>query len=174
MITFFLELYDTIYNYLTSVEASRVILALEIISWLVSFTMIFLIYILLKRSDATWWIRESVNSRKFAYSEPTDMRWVKIQDRLRRGDEVNLKLAVIEADNVMGELLKRMSLPGKDMAERLKQFEKHELRSIDLVWESHKLRNQIVHEPSFHITREEAERAVEGIGAALRELEYLH
>lgn len=173
MITFFLELYDQFLNYISGVDFKHIILALKILGWLVSFTLLFLIYILLKRSDATWWMKERAYSRQISYGEPTNLRWQKIQERLQRGDEANLKLAVIEANNTFGEILERMALPGKDMGERLRQFERHELKSVDLVWEAYKLRTQIVHDPNIHIAREQAEEAVSGIGEALKELEYL-
>jgi hypothetical protein len=173
MITYFLEIYDQIYNYLTSANFGAVLLILKITSWLISLFLIILIVILLKRADAGWWIRERIHAAYIAYGQPEDKRWEMILARLKRGDEANLKLAVIEADNLLDEILKRMALPGRDMGERLQQFETHELASLDRVWQAHKLRNQIVHEPGIHITQEQAEEAVANIEAALKELEYL-
>jgi len=173
MITYFLNLYDQIYNYLTSVNFDAVILILKITSWLISILLMWMIIVLLKRSDAAWWMKERVFAAEFAYGKTASQRWNEIKARLRKGDEANLKLAVIEADNLIGEILKRMGLPGADMAERLKQIEIQEVKNVDKIWATHKIRNQIVHEPNFHLTQEEAETAVGNIEEALKELEYL-
>lgn len=173
MITFFLDLYDQIYNYLTSVNFSSILLILQITGWLVSILLLWLIVILLKRSDATWWVKERVFASEFAYGKAANQRWEEIKLRLKKGDEANIKLAVIEADNLMDEILKRMGLPGADMGERLKQIEIQEIKNIEKIWTTHKIRNQIVHEANFHLSQEEAETVIEGTEEALKELEYL-
>ncbi len=174
MITFFLDLYDQIYNFFTNTEFGGTILTLKLVSWSVSLFLAFLIAVLLKKSEATWWIRESARARQAVYgSKNLDKKWQVVQARLKREDDANLKLAVIEADNLFGDILKRMGLPGTDFGERLRQFEAHELKSVNLVWEAHRLRNAIVHEPSIQIAREQAEQAVKNYEAALKELEYL-
>lgn len=173
MITFFLDLYDQIYNFFTAPEFSRIVLVLKILSWSVSLFLAFLIAAILRRSDATWWVRERSYARRVAYGLGSEKKWEKILARLDNGDEANLKLAVIEADNLFDGILKQMSLPGKDMGERLLQFEKQELKSINLVWEAHRLRNFIVHEPTAPLSRAQAEQAIKAYEAALKELEYL-
>lgn len=173
MITYFLELYDQIYNFLNTANFGAIILILKITSWLISILLIWMIVVLLKRSDAGWWLRERMYASKFAYGKSTNEQWEAIVNRLKKGDEANLKLAVIEADNLLDEILKRMGLPGQDMAERLKQIEVQEIKSIDRIWSTHKIRNQIVRESDFHLSQEEAEAAVHNIEETLRELEYL-
>lgn len=173
MITYFLNLYDLVYNYLNSVNAGAVILILKITSWLISILLMWLVMILLKRSDATWWVKERVFAAEFAYGKAAGQHWEGIKARLQKGDEANLKLAVVEADKLVDEIIKRMGLPGKDMAERLKQVEVHEIKSIDKIWATHEIRNRIVREPNFKLAQQEAEAAVGNIEEALKELEYL-
>ena len=173
MITYFLDLYDQLYNFLSSANFDAIILILKITSFLVSFFLIWLIIILLKRADAAWWLRERAFASEFAYGKGENEKWNAIVGRVKKGDEANLKLAVIEADDLMGDILKRMGLPGADMAERLKQIQAQEIASVDKIWETHDIRNKIIHEPNFHLSQEEAEKAVSNIEEALRELEYL-
>ena len=47
--------------------------------------------------------------------------WQEIERRLAAGDESNLKLAIIEADKILDEILKMSGLKGDTMADRLKQ-----------------------------------------------------
>lgn len=173
MITYFLELYDLVYNYLNSVNAGTIVLILKITSWLISILLLWLIAVLLKRSDATWWVKERVFAAEFAYGKAAGQRWDEIKERLKKGDEANLKLAVVEADKLIDDILKRMGLPGADIGERLKQIEKQEVKSVDKIWATHDVRNKIIHQPSLNLTQEEAEMAVGNIEEALKELEYL-
>ncbi len=119
-------------------------------------------------------MKEGARARQAVYGvQELNKKWQSILMRLKKGDEASLKLAIIEADNIFDDILKRMGLPGIDMGERLRQFEEHELASVNLVWEAHRLRNAIVHEPTIQITQEQAAQAVSNYEAALKELEYL-
>jgi len=173
MITYFLDLYDQIYYFLNTANFDAIVLILKITSLLVSTFLMWLIIVLVKRSDATWWLRERAFASEFAYGKSTNEQWDAIIKRLKKGDEANLKMAVIEADNLMDNILKRMGLPGADMAERLKQIKPEEVASVNKIWAAHDIRNKIVHQSNFHLTQEEAEKAVGKIEEALRELEYL-
>lgn len=173
MITFFLDIYDQIYNYLTSVDFEAVLLILKITGWLISIFFLWLIVILLKRSDAAWWVRERAFAGEFAYGKGANQRWEEIKVRLQKGDEANLKLAVIEADSLMDDILKRMGLPGQEMEDRLQQIESQEVKSVDKIRATHKTRDLIIHNADWHLPQEEAEEAVKNIEDALKELEYL-
>lgn len=170
---YFLDLYDQIANFFISADFSLAFLILKIVGWLFSMTLAVLAGILLKRADAGWWIRERVYANQLAYGKSEDKKWELVKARLKKGDEANLKLAVIEADNILDDIFKRMGLPGKDMSERMEQVQPHELKSIDRVLDAHKVRNLIVHQPNFHLSHSEAEQALDSFEAALKELEYL-
>ena len=173
-LSFFYDLYDKIYIFFDTLDLSREILILKLISYLVSFFFIFLIIALLKRADFGWQLRERVYARESVHgAEKIISRWDKIKNRLEKGDQASLKLAVIEADKIIDDIFIRMALPGKDMQERLAQFQKHELSSVDLVWEAHRLRNLIVNNPKAEISAEQATEAIRYYETALKELEYL-
>ncbi len=173
MRTFLVDFYDKLYFFFTQ-DFAKELLIIKIVSWIFCFFLIFLVAALLRRSDAFWKVREALYARESAYPEKRlNRRWQKILKRLERGDQASLKLAVIEADNIIDEILKRMALPGNNFEERLRQFERHELSSVDLVWEAHRLRDFIVHAPDAQITQEQAEGALKYYETALKELEYL-
>lgn len=86
--------------------------------------------------------------------------WQQIQKRLKIGGEANLKLAVIEADKILDELLKMSGYRGETMADRLKQVLPTQLSNIEDLWNCHKIRNRIVHEPDYRINQSETEIAV--------------
>ena len=99
--------------------------------------------------------------------------WQKILLRLNKNDEANLRLALIEADNLFDDLLKQMRLPGESMADRLKYLDSSQVSNIDEIWQAHKLRNTIVHNPEYPITRNEIEFGVKAYEKALKELEFM-
>ncbi len=99
--------------------------------------------------------------------------WQKILLRLNKNDEANLRLALMEADNLFDDLLKQMRLPGESMADRLKYLSSSQISNIDEIWQAHKLRNIIVHNSEYPITRNEIESGVRAYEKALKELEFI-
>jgi hypothetical protein len=100
-------------------------------------------------------------------------RWIQIKQRMETKNESDYKLAILEADKVFDDLLKRMMVKGKDMGGRLKQINEELLPSINKVWQSHKVRNKIAHKPDYHLSYSEAERVIENYEAALHDLNIL-
>ena len=56
------------------------------------------------------------------------------------------KLAIIEADIILDDVLKRRGYAGTSLGERLKSISPQHLATIDDAWEAHKVRNRIAHE----------------------------
>lgn len=99
--------------------------------------------------------------------------WQKILTRLNKSDEASLRLALIEADNIFDELLKQMRIPGESMADRLRYVDSSQIPNIDEIWRAHKLRNVLVHNHEYPITRNEMEFGVKAYEKALKELDFI-
>jgi len=99
-------------------------------------------------------------------------QWEYIARRRGTGLEAELRLAVIEADSLIDDMLKRCGCQGKDMGERLKSLQPNSLsdRDINQLWEVHKLRNRIAHQNAFHLSTKEATRALSIYYALLEKL----
>ncbi len=108
-----------------------------------------------------------------AYKGEFVTRWIQIKQKMETKNESDYKLAILEADKVFDDLLKRMMVRGKDMGGRLKQINEELLPSINKVWLSHKVRNKIAHKPDYHLSYSEAERMMENYEIALRDLKIL-
>lgn len=78
-------------------------------------------------------------------------------------------LAVIQADSLLDEALKRKHFKGKTMGERLVSAQRS-LTNNDGVWYGHKLRNQLVHNSGVKPREKDVKDALVGIGQALRDL----
>lgn len=100
-------------------------------------------------------------------------QWGKIRERLEEPAEAEWKVAVIEADMLIDDVLRRMEYPGETMGERLKSVTKEQVATLDQVWEAHKLRNRIVHDPDVRILHRDARAAVSQFEAFLQEVNLL-
>jgi len=96
--------------------------------------------------------------------------WSAVLKKLESGEESNLKLAIIEADKILDNILKKSGYKGDNMGERLKQITSAQIANIDAIWQAHKIRNNIVHDPDFRLTRQDAENAVKIYQRALEDL----
>ncbi len=78
-------------------------------------------------------------------------------------------LAVIQADSLLDEALKKKHFKGKTMGERLVSAQRS-LTNNDGVWFGHKLRNQLVHQTDVALREKDIKHALIGIGQALKDL----
>lgn len=97
--------------------------------------------------------------------------WAAVEEQLVSSNASDWKLAVMSADAAMGEALEDMKIEGATMADRLNALgESHRLRSYEMLWNAHKVRNEIAHEPRRVLSQEEARRIVQQYEDALKEL----
>ena len=97
--------------------------------------------------------------------------WAKITARLETGLESEHKLAVIEADSILNDILKRMGFGGETLGERLEKLTAATLPNLEQLLGAHKIRNNIVHDPDYRLTLDEARRVLDTYEQALRDLE---
>lgn len=84
-------------------------------------------------------------------------KWSKIKNELERENESAWKVAIIEADNLIDDLIKKMQYPGKNMGERLEGINPGQIENIEELKQAHKVRNQIIHNESFKLSKKQAE-----------------
>lgn len=106
-------------------------------------------------------------SRKGLNRDYFQAKWKELQKGLNK--EEAWPMAIIQADNLLDEALKKKKFKGKTMGERLVSAQKS-LTDNDGVWFGHKLRNKIVHEVDIKITKKEVQKSLVGIRQALRDL----
>jgi hypothetical protein len=103
-------------------------------------------------------IRFTFKGMKIPMISPKKMKkkWDKIEARIKSNDLSNYKLAVIEADKIVGDILIGMSLEGGDLNEILDNLKPGQIENLEDLKKAHKLRNQIIHDPSFEVSKESA------------------
>lgn len=94
-------------------------------------------------------------------------KWAELLARVKTPE--GMALAVIDADKLLDDALKRKNFRGKTMGGRLVTAQRA-LSDNDAVWYAHKLRNRLVHEPEIRLKKREAQRALAGFRLGLRDL----
>lgn len=94
------------------------------------------------------------------HREHIHKKWDKIISVIKSNDERDLRLAIIEVDSLIDEILKEHGHPGHDMGERMKSIHSGEFSNLDDLWMAHKTRNRLVHEAGYKISKEEAKKII--------------
>lgn len=97
--------------------------------------------------------------------------WRRITTRLDIGLESEYKLAIIEADNMLNETLEMMGYKGESLGERLENLSAVTLSNIEEAKEAHQVRNNIIHDPNYKLSLDEARRILGIYEQALRDLQ---
>ncbi len=100
-------------------------------------------------------------------------KWAKIKERLTIGTESEAKLAIIEADDLLNNILKEMGFVGTTLEEKLEKITTDVLSNLKELKEAHNLRSNIIHDPTYRLELEEAKRALRVYEDALIELQAL-
>ncbi len=101
-------------------------------------------------------------------------RWAEITRHLDGENPIEWKMAIIEADALLDDIMKGIGYKGDTLAERLKSVEPSDFDNLQNVWAAHKIRNRLVHEPGkVKLSRNEAKSAVGKYEKALKELKYI-
>ena len=121
------------------------------------------VFVLIRSS----WLRFSFlfDFIEFFTSRPYGLRkmlgkWQKVQARLETANEAEYKLAVIEADNMLSDILVRLGFRGETLGDKLKTLSVAIIPNLDDVWKAHQTRNDVVHDPDYRLTLEEAQRTL--------------
>ncbi len=106
--------------------------------------------------------KESFELKKFNKS------WKKIKKRMSSGNEAELKLAVIEADDFLYETLQDMDYDGTTFEELLDAAAKKNLPNREELLQAHQMRNSIVYEPGYKLDASEAKRILSAYETAIK------
>ncbi len=101
-------------------------------------------------------------------------RWQRIMRRLDTGNESEYKLAVIEADALLDEMLKKMRLAGETTDERLQKITPFMIPNVEELKTAHQVRNSIVYDPDYRFSLSEARRALIVYQKTFEELDLFH
>lgn len=87
-------------------------------------------------------------------------KWSEIETRIKLGDGLQNKVAILEADKLVDEVLFNIGYKGNNMKERLDSANATQIEEIDNLIEAHAIRNRIIQEDNFNIDNQESERVM--------------
>lgn len=101
-------------------------------------------------------------------------RWQKITEHIESADPPRWRLAIIEADIMLDDLLSGRGYLGDTIGDKLKGVDRGDFLSLDEAWSAHKIRNNIAHEGSDYIlTQRQARGAVASYKKVFDEFKYI-
>jgi len=94
-------------------------------------------------------------------AEPKNEKWEKIMKHANSSNASDWRLAVIEADVMLEELLHTLGHKEESVGEMLKSVDKNEFLTIEDAWDAHKIRNAVAHSGgNFQLSEREVKRAI--------------
>ncbi|MBX4198993.1 hypothetical protein KW800_01805 [Candidatus Parcubacteria bacterium] len=72
-------------------------------------------------------------------------KWERVMAHANSANASDWRQAIIEADVMLGEILRTEGYHGDSVGEMLRGVDRIELLSLDAAWEAHKVRNEIAH-----------------------------
>lgn len=169
--------FTDIIDFLTSLEVQERLFPVKVGFLVVSlFFAVIIIFILLRSQYLQWLFLEDL-AGFFTYRPYGTKRitriWRKILRRLETGAESDYKLAIIEVDDMLDSSLKKMGYAGQTLEERLSKLTSATLPNIDQLYEAHQTRNNIIRNPDFRLSLDEARKLLEVFEQAFRDLHIL-
>ena len=170
------EIFFFLKDFLLSIDWLKILFLIKILFIFISIVLFVGIIVVIIKSNLLSRTRQTVEiltKPSIKTSGKFLKKWKKIEKRLKSSQEIEWKLAIIEADRFFDNLLKKIGYLGKNMEERLAQITPEQIANIDKIKEVHKTRNEIVHKPDYQLQRPIAEKSIREIKKALEELEVL-
>lgn len=104
---------------------------------------------------------EKALKRQKEKDRDTNPRWHYIQTLIESPNSSDWRVAIIEADSLMEEILKERGIEGRTVSELLEGAKSSGYQSIQDAWDAHLIRNQIAHQGSeFILSQIEGRRII--------------
>jgi hypothetical protein len=115
-------------------------------------------------------IHEALEKDKVA-NRNENPRWHYILTLIESSNESDWRVAIIEADSMLDELLREKGLTGESVSELLESARSNGYQSIQNAWDAHLVRNQIAHAGSdFSLSQIEGRRVIKMFESFFEEL----
>ncbi|MCE9643957.1 hypothetical protein K8Q93_01785 [Candidatus Parcubacteria bacterium] len=102
------------------------------------------------------------------------LKWQVVEKHINSANPGDWRLAVLEADILLDDMVRGFGYPGINLGERLKSASKASFATLDQAWEAHKIRNAIAHEGAgFELGEREARRVINLYRAVFEEFNYI-
>lgn len=101
-------------------------------------------------------------------------KWNKLVELASSENESDWRLAILEADTMLDDMVDVMGYKGEGLGEKLKQIERSDFNTLDKAWDAHKIRNTIAHSGSDYVlTKREVRRVIDLYKQVFEEFEFI-
>lgn len=94
----------------------------------------------------------------------------RIKGRTKSGTESDYKLAIIDADDFLAEVLDNRGYEGKDFEDVLSKAGRLIKSILNDVLAAHQVRNSIVYDPNFKLSADQAKKVLDTYESAIKEI----
>jgi len=143
---------------------SRLFVVLQVLGGLVSLIFLAGIIILIKKGGA---FDRHMNHLKIAWKatpiprHKMGKRWISIKKEMDTEDPENWRAAIIDADLMLDEVLSKIGYEGDNIDQRLQNILPEQFPSLEEAWKAHRVRDFLVEDPSYPLSRKVADATME-------------
>jgi len=166
----FLGIKEFIY-YISSSQIQDMLFPVKLI--FVFFAISFLVFVIYFMINSSWLrykfledVTEFFSWQAYGQQE-ISKQWDRIKKRTESGAESDYKLAIIDADDFLGETLDDRGYDGKDFEESIKKTGKLIAPILDDVLKAHEIRNSIVYDPDYKLSVDQAQKVLDTYESAV-------
>jgi len=171
-----IEFHDAVIGYLVYTTAPYLPAVKTIFTLITMIWISGIIYLFLKTRDLNsieYHKYKSINTKADEQKE-NNAQWQNVLDYLSSDNPAEWKIAILEADSMLDEVVKKAGGVGDTLGERLKSIDPEGFNSLNLAWDAHKVRNMIAHDnASYQLTKREAKRVIDLYEIVFKEFQYI-
>lgn len=99
--------------------------------------------------------------------------WERIIKQVKEGDESDKKLAIIEADDIVNDMLEKMGYKDEKLEDKLSKVDKDIIPNVEDLKKAHKKRRDIVYDPGYTLSDEETDEVIAIYEKTFKDLQFL-
>ncbi|MAG12310.1 hypothetical protein CL630_00675 [bacterium] len=126
-----------------------------------------------RKREEEHWSGLHVTALENVDTSERNYRWEKILDQIDSFNESDWRVAIMDADSMLGDMLDKMEYIGESIGEQLRGIEQSDFRTLSQAWEAHKVRNKLAHEGEFILTKRETRRVIDLYREVFEEFHYI-
>ena len=157
----FLGIKDFIY-FISSPQLQDYLFPVKLV--FVTFAMFFLAFVIYFMINSSWlqykFLEDAIEFFSWqAYgSREMSKQWNKIKKRTESGSISDYKLAIIDADDLLAEVLDNRGFEGDDFQETIEKAGRLISPILSDITRAHEVRNSIVYDPNYNLTVDQAKK----------------
>lgn len=86
--------------------------------------------------------------------------WIQLKKDLESGNENKYKLAIIKADAIIEDILKRLNYKGENFSEKVANIPTGHVEHVEDIKQAHEVRNKIIQDENFKVDKKLAQETL--------------